>query len=94
MVQGKSSVLMSSVMEVSPFSVCADRRATRSYFCALMLVRVKVSEKRFASPMVAGVCDWRGGMALELSTWYLSHALGERSFGKDFGCFQCVPYLP
>ena len=60
MVQGKSSVLTSRVMDVSPFSVCAERRATRSYFCALMEVRVKVSEKRFASPMVwmVGECGW------------------------------------
>ena len=65
MVQGKSSVLTSRVMEVSPFSVCAESRATRSYFCALMEVRVNVSEKRFASPMVwmvgeAGLEEWGG----------------------------------
>ena len=62
MVQGKSSVLTSRVMEVSPFSVWAARRATRSYFWALMEVRVKVSEKRLASPMVefGSVEDWVG----------------------------------
>ncbi len=57
MVQGKSSVLTSSVRDVSPFSVCAERRATRSYLAALMAVRVKVEEKRLASPMVG---EWVG----------------------------------
>ena len=37
---------------MSPDSVCAVRRATRSYLNALMSVRVKVSEKRFASLIV------------------------------------------
>ena len=39
-------------MVVSPPSLCAVRRATRSYFWALMSVTVKVSEKRDASPIV------------------------------------------
>ena len=66
MVQGKSSVLTSRVMEVSPFSVWALRRATRSYFWALMVVRVKVSEKRLASPMVVRCVGGRGGMVVGL----------------------------
>lgn len=37
---------------MSPFSVWAERRETRSYFCELMFVRVKVEEKRAASDIV------------------------------------------
>lgn len=81
MVQGKSSVLTSRVMEVSPFSVWALRRATRSYFWALMEVRVKVSEKRLASPIVVAVyVMWFGqfGRLREVYEYFMFENMGIR----------------
>lgn len=46
---GNNSVLTSKVMEVSPFSVWADRRDTRSYLAELTEEIVKVEEKSWES---------------------------------------------
>lgn len=51
--QGYSSVLTSSVKVVKESDEVQVRRETRSYFCELIAVIVKVSSKRSGSDIVA-----------------------------------------
>lgn len=51
--QGYSSLLISRVNVVTESEEVQDRRETRSYFCELIAVIVKVSSKRSGSDMFA-----------------------------------------